>query len=91
MPSSSSPAPARNLAPGADGPRRPDSGDRVRFLGFRTDVPEIPSALDGLVHPRYEAAGLSVHEALCRGLPAIVTACAGVAERYPADLRHCLL
>ena len=32
-----------------------------------------------------------MHEALCRGLPAIVTACAGVAERYPADLRHCLL
>ena len=67
-------------------------GDRVRFLGFCTDVPEILSALDGLVHPaRYEAYGLSVHEALCRGLPAIVSACAGVAERYPADLRHCLL
>jgi hypothetical protein len=32
-----------------------------------------------------------VHEALCRGLPAIVSAGAGVAERYPADLRQLLL
>ena len=39
------------------------------------------------MHPaRYEAYGLAVHEALCRGLPALVSASAGVAERYPADL-----
>ena len=59
-------------------------GDRMRFLGFRSDVPEILAALDALVHPaRYEAYGLSVHEALCRGVPAIVSASAGVAERIP--------
>ena len=32
-----------------------------------------------------------MHEALCCGLPAIVSASAGVAERYPADLADLLL
>ena len=40
---------------------------------------------------RYEAYGHGVHEALCRGIPAIVSASAGVAERYPADLRELLV
>ena len=67
-------------------------GDRVRFLGFREDVPRVLAACDVMVHPaRYEAYGLGVHEALCRGLPAIVTATAGVAEKYPADLGDLLL
>ena len=67
-------------------------GDRIRFLGFRSDVPEILSALDGLVHPaRYEAYGLAVHEAVCRGIPSIVSASAGIAERYPNDLHPLLL
>ena len=65
---------------------------RVRFLGFRADVPRILAAADALVHPaHYEAYGLAVHEALCRGLPAIVSATAGVAERYPAALADLLL
>ena len=65
---------------------------RVRFLGFRHDMPTVFAACDVLVHPaRYEAYGLGVHEALCRGLPAIVTATSGVAERYPADLDSLLL
>jgi glycosyltransferase involved in cell wall biosynthesis len=67
-------------------------GGRIRFLGFRTDVPELARAADALAHPaRYEAYGLGVHEALCCGLPAIVSASAGVAERYPADLADLLL
>ncbi len=66
--------------------------DRIAFLGFRSDVPEILAGLDVLVHPaRYEAYGLSVHEAICRGLPALVTASAGVAERYPSELRDLLI
>jgi glycosyltransferase involved in cell wall biosynthesis len=65
---------------------------RIRFLGFREDVPDVLAALDALVHPaRYEAYGLSVHEAICRGVPAIVSACAGVAEQYPAALRGLLI
>lgn len=64
----------------------------VRFLGYRDDMPDLVAACDLLVHPaRYEAYGLAVHEALCRGIPAIVSASAGVAERYPADLSGLLL
>jgi glycosyltransferase involved in cell wall biosynthesis len=74
--------------------RAADAGlrDNIRFLGFRTDVPALVRAADALVHPaRYEAYGLGVHEALCCGLPAIVSASAGVAERYPAELSDLLL
>jgi glycosyltransferase involved in cell wall biosynthesis len=67
-------------------------GERIRFAGFRTDVPDILAATDVLVHPaRYEAYGLSVHEALCRGVPAIVSRTAGVAERYPRELQDLLV
>lgn len=59
----------------------------VRVLGFREDVQTVLAASDVLVHPaRYEAYGLGVHEALCRGIPAIVTDGAGVTERYPKSL-----
>lgn len=67
-------------------------GARIRFAGFRTDVAQILAALDALVHPaRYEAYGLSVREALCRGVPAIVSASAGVAEHYPPELGGLLI
>jgi glycosyltransferase involved in cell wall biosynthesis len=66
--------------------------DRVRFLGFRTDVPAILAGCDLMVHPaRYESYGLGVHEALCRGLPAMVTTAAGVSERYPPELAALVL
>ena len=66
--------------------------DRIRFLGFRSDVPDVLAACDALVAPtRYEAYGLGVQEALCTGLPALVSARAGVAERYPAALAELLL
>jgi len=66
--------------------------DRLRFFGFRQDVPDLMAAFDAVVHPaRYEAYGLGVHEALCRGIPAIVSASAGVAERYSRDLTDLLI
>jgi glycosyltransferase involved in cell wall biosynthesis len=66
--------------------------DRIRFTGARRDIPDVLAALDALVHPpRYEAYGLSVHEALCRGVPALVSAAAGVAERYPPQLSDLLI
>ena len=74
--------------------RAADAGlaDRFHFLGFRNDVPEILMACDCLVAPtRYEAYGLGVQEALCTGLPSIVSADAGVAERYPESLKSLLL
>jgi glycosyltransferase involved in cell wall biosynthesis len=65
---------------------------RIHFLGFRSDVPDLLRAADCLVAPaRYEAYGLAVHEALCCGLPALVSAAAGVAERYPEELQDLLL
>jgi glycosyltransferase involved in cell wall biosynthesis len=65
---------------------------RIHFLGFRSDVPDLLRAADCLVAPtRYEAYGLGVHEALCCGLPALVSATAGVAERYPFQLSDLLL
>lgn len=66
--------------------------DSIAFLGFRKDVPEVLAGCDALVSPtRYEAYGLNVHEALCCGLPAIVSAAAGVAERVPESLADLLL
>jgi len=65
---------------------------RIHFLGFRSDVPDLLRAADCLVAPtRYEAYGLGVHEALCCGLPALVSATAGVAERYRPEIRDLLL
>ncbi|MFQ4146234.1 glycosyltransferase family 4 protein [Chlorogloeopsis sp. ULAP02] len=64
---------------------------RIHFLGFRSDVPRLLQAADCLVAPtRYEAYGLGVYEALCCGLPSIVSARAGVAERYPPQLQDLL-
>jgi glycosyltransferase involved in cell wall biosynthesis len=65
---------------------------RVRFLGFTEQIADVLAASDLLVSPaRYESYGLNVQEALCCGVPAIVTASAGVAERYPRDLEPLLL
>jgi glycosyltransferase involved in cell wall biosynthesis len=66
--------------------------ERVHFLGFRDDVPRILAAADLMIHPaRYEAYGLGVHEAICRGLPVFVSATAGVAERFPSDMNDMLI
>lgn len=66
--------------------------DRVRVLGFSTRVSEVLAAADLLVSPtRYEPYGMNVHEAIIRGVPAIVSARAGIAERFPQSLRSTLL
>jgi glycosyltransferase involved in cell wall biosynthesis len=67
-------------------------GERVRLLGFRADVHNVLAACDALVAPTlYEPFGLGVAEALAMGLPAVVSAAAGVAELYPDDLRSLLV
>jgi glycosyltransferase involved in cell wall biosynthesis len=64
----------------------------IRFLGFRTDVPRILHAADGMVAPtRYEAFGQAVLEAVASGLPAVVSADAGVVERLGAEFDDLLL
>ena len=66
--------------------------DRVRLLGHTDRVQDVLAAVDLLVSPvRYEPYGLNVQEALCRGIPALVSRRAGVAERYPHDLSNMLL
>jgi glycosyltransferase involved in cell wall biosynthesis len=68
------------------------TASRITFLGYRTDVADLMAAADVLVHPaRYEAYGLAVHEALCCGVPAIVSSCAGVVERIPDTLAGLLI
>jgi glycosyltransferase involved in cell wall biosynthesis len=65
---------------------------RITFLGYRSDVPALMAAADLLVHPaRYEAYGLAVHEAICSGVPAIVSTAAGIAERFPCELSKLLI
>ena len=54
---------------------------RVHFLGFRYDVPDLMKAADFLVFPsRYEPFGLVVLEAMATGLPVVTAATAGAAE-----------
>ena len=66
--------------------------DRVRMLGFTENVRDLLAAADVLVSPvRYEPYGLNVQEAICRGVPAIVSAGAGVSERYAPEFTPMLL
>ena len=63
--------------------------ERIRFLGFRSDVASVLAAADVLVHPaRYEPYGLGVHEAICRGVPAIVTVMCRRRRALPEDARR---
>jgi glycosyltransferase involved in cell wall biosynthesis len=60
---------------------------RIRLIGFTNRVFDVLAAADLLVSPvRYEPYGLNVQEAVCRGVPALVSACAGVVEQYSPEL-----
>lgn len=79
---------------GANGPAAGDWSEeaRVQWLGFRRDVERLMGACDVVAAPsRYESYGLGVHEALCLGTPAVVSAQAGVAEVYAQALRPLLI
>jgi len=65
---------------------------RIRMLGFSHQVKHLLAAADLLVSPvRYEAYGLNVQEAICRGVPALLSTSAGAAEQYSPDLAPLLL
>lgn len=65
---------------------------RVEFLGRLPTTTALLAASDLLVSPtRYDAYGLGVQEALCRGVPAIASRAAGIVERYPDSLRAAIL
>jgi glycosyltransferase involved in cell wall biosynthesis len=64
----------------------------VRFLGFTSRVRDVLAAGDLLVSPvHYEAYGLNVHEALCRGLSVMVSRQAGVVERFDPAMSDAVL
>ncbi len=55
--------------------------DRVTFLGFRRDLPQIMQAVDAFVYPsRYEPLGLVVLEALAAGLPVVTVRATAASE-----------
>ena len=64
----------------------------VRFTGHIPNAGQLLDAADLLVSPvRYEAYGLAVHEAICRGVPALVSRTAGVVERFPPEFGELIL
>lgn len=66
--------------------------ERIKFVGFRRDVPDLFRACDAHVLPsRYEGYSLVTQEAICCGVPAFVTRMAGIAERFEGPLADALL
>lgn len=65
--------------------------DRVDFLGYRTDVPEILKQVDAYLMPSFrEGFGLALAEAMVSGLPVIASGRGGMLELVP-DRRYGLL
>ncbi len=68
---------------------------RIRFLGFDRDdafVARVLWGCDALVLPsRYEGYGRPVQEALCCGIPALVSRASGIVEQYPANLADLII
>ena len=64
----------------------------IRFAGPIANAGELLDAADLIVSPvRYEAYGLAVHEAICRGVPPLVSRTAGIVERFPSGFDGMLL
>ena len=76
------------LAAGHDSParyqhlaQRQGVAKRVRFLGLRTDVPQLLAAADAFILPTiYDPLSIAIMEALSTGTPVITTTSAGASE-----------
>lgn len=63
-----------------------------RFTGHTKTIETVLKASDILVSPaRYEAYGIAIQEALCTGIPAIISPQCGIGERYPASMRSLMV
>lgn len=61
--------------------------DRVHFVGFQEDMPELMRASDLFVFPsRYEPFGLVILEALACGLPVVTAKSAGAADIITSEV-----
>ena len=61
--------------------RRMDCGDRVRFLGHRSDIPDLLAAADLFVFPSlFEGIGGACIEAMATGLPVVCSDIPGMRE-----------
>ncbi len=64
--------------------RRAGIGDRVRFLGWREDIPRIIAALSVFVQPSAnEGMGRVIVEAMAAGVPVIATRVGGIPSVLP--------
>lgn len=82
--------PAAWLVIAGDGPLRKrledraaalGAADRVRFLGFREDIPQLLRALDAFVlSSTQEGLGTSILDAMAAGVPVAATASGGIPE-----------
>jgi glycosyltransferase involved in cell wall biosynthesis len=68
-----------------DGPERANleriARPNVRFLGHRTDIPELLAAADLYVQPsRSEGLGIAILEAMAAGLPIVASSVGGIPE-----------
>lgn len=69
-----------------------DIGDRVRFLGFRNDLPDLMVASDLFVLPSVaESFGLVLAEALYLGKPVVATRVGGIPEIVDDGIDGCLI
>jgi UDP-glucose:(heptosyl)LPS alpha-1,3-glucosyltransferase len=65
--------------------QRLDVADRISWLGFRDDVPELMAAADLLVHPaRGDTTGTVILEAVINGLPVVTSTVCGYAPHVAA-------